>query len=271
MSAPKELNVKKLGIIAGGGNLPQILSDRCDQNNISYCVAGIKNQTDVIKPDQEFRFGQASQIIRFFKTQNVSDIVFIGGVTKPSFWALWPDWHTFKFFLGAWIKSLGDDGLLKAARRELEQEGFTVRGIHQFLPELLLSEGVLGAVQPTDNSHADIQLGLKESQILGAQDIGQAVIVKDGKVIAREDKHGTNAMIKKYGIAGAILVKTCKPQQDRDLDLPTLGVKTVEACVEKNMAGIVGHAQQSLIVDQAEMIALADENNIFVMGAVINE
>jgi len=271
MSATQKLNVTQLGIIAGGGALPRRLVDHCANSSIPFCIAGIRNQTDMVNPDQQFRIGQASQIIKFFKQKNVSDIVFIGGVTKPSFWTLWPDWHTFKFFVKAWIKSLGDDGLLKAARVELEQEGFHVRGVHQFLPELLLSEGLLGAVQPRDNIHADIQLGLNEAQALGVKDIGQAVIVKDGKVIAREDKHGTNAMIKKYGESGAILVKTCKPQQDRDLDLPALGLKTVKACAEKNMAGIVGHAQNTLFVDAEGAIKCANENNIFLMGARINE
>lgn len=271
MSAPKELNVTKLGIIAGGGALPKKLSDLCKNKSIPFCIAGIKNQTDSVKPDQEFRIGQASQIIKFFKAENVSDIVFIGAVTKPSFFTLWPDWQTFKFFVRAWIKSLGDDGLLKAARVELEKDGFSVRGIHQFLPDLLLPTGVLGASKPKNKINNDIELGLIESQKLGVEDIGQAVIVKDGKLIAREDKRGTNVMIKKYGEAGAILVKTCKPQQDRDLDLPTLGLKTVEACVKQNMAGIVGHAENTLFVDQHHAIKCADENKIFIMGAVIND
>ena len=81
-------------------------------------------------------------------TEYVTDIVFIGSVNKPSFLTLCPDWPTFKFFIKAWIKSLGDDGLLKAARSELEKRGFQVRGIHEFLPDLLMSEGSLGKITP---------------------------------------------------------------------------------------------------------------------------
>jgi hypothetical protein len=271
MSTTEALNIQKLGILAGGGDLPRQLVEYCQRNNINYCIAGIHNHVDTVQPDCVYPIGHASKILRFFKNQNVTDIVFIGSVKRPTLWSLWPDWKTLKFFVSAWLRSLGDDGLLKALRNVLEDEGFQVHGIHKFLPGLLMPEGILGTVKPDQILQGDIQLGLKASQLLGKSDIGQAVIVKNGQIIAREDKHGTNVMIEKYGAAGAILVKTCKPQQDRDLDLPTLGLKTVETCARKKMIGIVGQAGQTLLVDRDEAVALADKNNIFLMGVSLND
>lgn len=269
MSARKELKIKKLGIIAGGGDLPRQLIQACKAHNIDYVVLGVKGHVDKIESDAVLRIGQASKILLFLKAHQVSDIVFIGSVKRPTIFTLWPDLMAFKFFIKAWINSFGDDSLLKGARKILEGEGFCVRGVHKFLPALLMPEGFLGKVQPAAKHQADIKLGLKEARAWGKADKGQAVLVKDGNIIAREDKKGTSAMIKKYGQVGAILVKTCKPQQDRDLDLPTLGLQTVGLCADQKMAGIVGHAGQTLAVDRYAMIEKADDANMFLMGVTL--
>lgn len=258
--------IQKLGIIAGGGNLPKQLDTQCQNDGIETVIIGIKNDVDQVNPNAVFRIGQASKIINFFKAHQVHDIVFIGSVSKPTLFNLWPDWFALKFFIKAWICSWGDDGLLKGAKKILAHEGIYVRGIHEFLPNLLMPHGVIGSVSADEKYQNDIKLGLKESQKLGREDKGQAVLIKDGIVIGRETAKGTSAMIRQYGQADAILVKTCKPQQDRDMDLPTLGSNTVQECIDKNMAGIVGQAHLTLMVDREKMVNMADNANLFLLG-----
>lgn len=242
----------------------------CEAQGIECAVVGFKGYTDQVQPHFLTRIGASGSIVKWLKAQDVEDIVFIGSVKRPTVLDLWPDWFTAKFFFNVWRNSLGDSGLLSAARKTLEEQGFQLHGVHKFLPEILMLEGVLGAVGRQDRVLLDIQLGLKSSQELGAQDIGQAVIVKDGSVIGLEDKHGTSALIKKHGVAGAILVKTCKPQQDVDLDLPTIGPETAQLCADVGMAGIVGQAGHTIIVDLAEVISIADKNDLFVLGVTID-
>ena len=43
---------------------------------------------------------------------------------SPSLLSLKPDWRTAKFFARIGYRALGDDGLLRAIMRELEEEGF---------------------------------------------------------------------------------------------------------------------------------------------------
>jgi DUF1009 family protein len=149
--------------------------------------------------------------------------------------------------------------------------GFRLHGVHKFLPELLMPEGLVAGALPTQSQQKDIQIGLEASQDLGRQDIGQAVLVKNGKIIGREDKNGTSALIKRHGEEGALLVKTCKPQQDTDLDLPTIGPNTVELCRDKKMAGIIGQAQHTLLVEREQVKSLANEAGLFVMGVTLHE
>lgn len=270
MPAREEISIKKLGIIAGGGVLPYRLQNYCIQNNIECHVVGFTAFTDHVHPDFWGRIGAAGKIIQYFKNNNVRDMVMIGAVKRPGFFDLWPDWITFKFFVKAWVRSFGDSHLLDAARFELEARGFKLHGVHEFLPDVLMGEGVLGA-HDRQAYVDDIQIGIKAARELGERDKGQAVIVKDGKVIAREDRRGTSAMIKRHGCAGAVLVKICKPQQDMDMDLPTIGAQTAALCVEKKMAGIAGQAGKTLFVESGDAISRADQGGLFIVGVSIDE
>lgn len=264
----KSLNqpIKKLGIIAGAGEIPSQLKHACEAQGIDCFVIGLKGNTDNIEPNYWSRIGKAGQIIERLRKENIRDIVMIGAVKRPNIFSLWPDWLTFKFFLRSWIRSWGDNTLLQAARAQIEEMGFTVHGVHEFLPDMLMPEGILGVHHPNDGQKQDISLGAEEALKLGQADIGQAILVKNGHVVAREDHRGTSWMIKKFGQRDAILVKMCKPQQDQDLDLPTIGPETVALCASKNMAGIVGHTGKSLLVDQQQVIELADKEGLFMMG-----
>lgn len=275
MPTSKEISIdfsnKKLGIIAGGGEIPLQLKRFCEEQNIDYQIVGFKKFTDTVTPNYWGRLGASGKTVRWLKEQGVTDMVMIGSLKRPGIFDLWPDVTTLKILIKSWMQSFGDSQLLSAVRVELEKIGFNVHGVHKFLPGLLLSNAVQGAVKPTTSQDKDIGLGVIESQKLGMEDIGQAVIIKGGLVISREDKRGTRAMIDSHGCEGAILVKTCKPQQDTDLDLPTIGVQTVKQCADKNMSGIVGHAGKTLFVDRDEAIKLADQSNIFIYGASIDE
>lgn len=265
-------DIKKLGIFSGGGGLPRLLVDYCKHNNIEPYVVAFKSQTDpetyIGVEHIHTRIAASGSILKWLKNNDIKDVVFIGAIKRPLLRTMIPDLTTLLFFLTKGIWARGDNAILKAARVYLEKRGIKLHGIHTFLPSLLMPAGVLTKQIP-EIKETDIQLGVTESQNLGVKDIGQAVLIKGGQIIGREDAKGTNALIRKYGEEGAILVKTCKPQQDKDLDLPTIGLGTVQACLDKKMAGIVAHAGNSLFLDQAAAVGLADKNKMFIKGVTI--
>lgn len=57
-----------------------------------------------------------------------------------------------------------------------------------------------------------------------------------------------------------------KPQQDDDLDLPTIGVRTVEAAYQNGFKGIVVEAGCTLIVELDCVTHKCDELGIFLIG-----
>ncbi|HLI19491.1 MAG TPA: LpxI family protein, partial [Stellaceae bacterium] len=105
---------------------------------------------------------------------------------------------------------------------------------------------------------------------LGAEDLGQAVIVRHGEIVDREDADGTDALIRRCGAsgkgAGAVLVKIAKPGQERRADLPAIGRNTVIGARAAGVRGIAVEAGACLVLDRAAVAAAADEAGIFVVG-----
>ena len=96
-------------------------------------------------------------------------------------------------------------------------------------------------------------------------DIGQTVVVKNKALMAVEAIEGTDACIKRGGAlgrGGVVVAKTAKPQQDMRFDVPAIGVKTLESMIEANAVALVIEAGKTLVVDQARVVAMADEAGI---------
>ncbi len=267
---------RKLGIIAGGGTIPQLLINRCLETGRDFFVLAIEGNacpdyfTEKV-PHQWIRIGQAGTGFKRFAEEKVQDVVMIGTIKRPSFKELVPDLRTAAFFAKIGAKALGDDGILRALVNELESEGMNVRGIHEVMPELLIKEGVLGKHKPDKKAITDIRRGVEVALELGRLDVGQAVVVQQGLVLGVEGIEGTDRLLLRCGEykrkgEGGVLVKLRKPQQDMRIDLPTVGLRTVQNAAASGLRGIAVHAGNGLIVDQAEVIELANKEGLFIIG-----
>lgn len=275
------VNTRKLGIIAGGGAIPAMLIRHCREQGRDFFVLAIEGNADKAFftediPHQWIRIGQAGTGFKRFAEEKVQDVVMIGTIRRPGFFDLVPDLRTTAFFAKVGAKALGDDGILRALVSEIEAEGMVVKGIHEVMTDLLIKPGVLGRHKPDRQALADIRRGMEVASELGRLDIGQAVIVQQGLVLGVEGIEGTDELIRRCGDYrrkgdGGVLVKLRKPQQDMRIDLPTIGARTVERAHESGLRGIAVHTGNGLIVDEAEVIRLADKYGLFVMGVTPGE
>lgn len=267
----------KIGIIAGKGTLPRQLMHSLMERNIKSYLAALtditeKETAEAATESDWFRIAAAGKIVKFFKDNNVKQLVLVGGMKRPSLTSLIPD--------GAGLKLLnklrkftdaGDNKLFSVITEFLEENGFELLGVHEVVPELLADKGVLGKVEPDKHGLQDIEYGKNIAQEIGRLDIGQAAIVQNGVTLGVEAFEGTDALITRCGNLqfddhGAILVKIKKPKQDRRIDLPSIGTKTIERLHEFNYKGVAVEAGDSLILDKEETIKLADKLGIFIYG-----
>ena len=264
-----------LGIVAGNGSLPRALIESCRKADRPVFVLALAGQADpsvLNDVDGQFiRLGAVGHAMRLCRKIGIKDVVFIGGVRRPSLAEIRPDWKAIRMLFRVGFRLLGDDNLLKIILSEAEKQGFHVLGIDSVMPELLATEGIYGRIKPDKADRADIAQGFRVAKLLGRADVGQAVIVQHGLVLAVEGIEGTAALIKRTAAlkrkgGGGVLVKVAKPQQDRRVDLPTVGPDTVRAVAKAGLKGIALESGSALIVRRDEMIRLADRLKVFVMG-----
>jgi DUF1009 family protein len=240
----------KLGIVAGGGRLPQLLIDSCRESGRDYFVLALRGQADPEAvehaPHEWIRIGAAGRAFAILEEQGIEDLVLVGRVRRPSVMDLRPDLRAVKFFARLGLKGVGDDGLLRALIRELEEDGYRVVGVDDLLPALRAEEGVLGRHVPDAQAEADISRGKAVLAALASADVGQAVVVQQGIVLGVEklSKHG----------------------QETRVDMPTIGPDTVSRAAEAGLRGIAIEAGATIVVDRSELVRAADRAGLFVLG-----
>jgi len=265
----------KLGIIAGGGAVPGQLIQAARSQGRDCFVLAIKNSADpesLVGVDHTWlRLGQAGKAFELLHEKNVGEVVMAGPVRRPTLSEMRPDWRTARFFARIGMKALGDDGLLSAVIGEFESEGFKVLGAHEVLGDLLAPLGVWGAVKPDAQAESDIARGIAVAQGLGALDVGQSVVVQQGIVLGVEAVEGTDALLERAsGLRragpGGVLVKLCKPGQDKRVDLPTIGPDTVRKAHAAGLRGVAVEAGAAIVVDLDRLVQEADRAGLFVTG-----
>ena len=271
-----------LAMICGGGSLPLAVADYVVARGRPVVLFPLRGAADEAGferfPHHWLHVGQIGRFMRLARTSGCRDVVLIGALIRPSIWQTRPDFKALCLMprvLAAFRG--GDNHLLTGMSRLLEGDGFRLRGAHEVAPEILVPEGVLGGVAPSDRDRADIALGLDYLQAAGRFDIGQAVVVAGRHILAVEGVEGTDQMLERVvslrangrirAPAGAgVLVKAPKPDQDRRFDLPSIGPTTVDGVVRAGLAGIAVVGGATIMAEPARLASAADRAKVFVVG-----
>ncbi len=265
-----------MGILAGGGPLPGQVAEAAHASGRAVFIVAFQ---DFAEPavvgrfrHEVIRLAAAGQILEALRRHGCRELVLIGPVRRPSLRDLRPDAQGARILarIGRALFG-GDDGLLAALVRVLGEEGFTVRGAHEFLGASVAPAGVLGRIAPDAQAHADIARGIAVVRALGSLDVGQGCVVQDGLVLAVEALEGTDRMLERAASlrqpgAGGVLVKLVKPGQERRADLPTIGPRTLAGAAAAGLRGVAVEAGGTLLTDRPECIATADRAGLFLFG-----
>jgi DUF1009 family protein len=270
------LNQNKVGIIAGGGDLPHKIVASLKQNKREFYIIAINGEAEHNfdgLPHIFCEIAQVGRILDCFHKQNVKEIVLAGKVNRPSFSSLKPDSIGVKLLASITKNKLfGDNSVLSTIVEFIEKEGFIVKGAEEYNNDFLTSKGVLTSKHPTEQDIQDIEHGKLIIQKLGALDIGQSTIIEHGLVLGVEAAEGTDELIKRCkslkreAFFSGCLIKMKKTTQDKRVDLPTIGIDTISHIYSSGFAGIAIESENTLIIDQQEVINLANNLNIFIVS-----
>jgi UDP-2,3-diacylglucosamine hydrolase len=266
-----------VGLIAGLGQLPVEIARSVRRRGRPVVAAALRELADPgLAKDVDrmhwVHLGALEETVALFRESGVREVVWAGKVPKTFLWQrrelVRPDRRALAVL--SELRDRKDDSLLGALASALEAEGFALRGQGELAPELWAPEGTLGRVQPTAAQLADVVFGWPFAKAIAALDVGQAVVVQGGAVLALEAIEGTDEAIRRgcsLGEPGACVVKVAKPQQDPRFDVPAIGLDTIRILAEGAASTLAVEAGRTLVLQREAMLAEADACGIALVGA----
>ena len=257
-----------IGLFLGDTDFSEAVLKKIKRLNKKYFIIDFSKNNKFKKDKNSHRIsiGKFGEIIKLIKEKKSKKVLFAGKIAKPKFSSLRLDLKGI-YYMPSVIRAakIGDAAIIKAIIKILANEGIKVIRSIFFNPELSLKKGNFSKIKPNKQ---DI-VSIKKSQIyfnkFNNLDHIQALVVKDGKIIAREGREGTKKMLSKLKInSNGILIKLPKKKQDLRMDLPTVGLQTLKDIKKHGLKGVVLKSKKNIFLDKTKCINFANKNKIFI-------
>ena len=151
--------MRKLGLIAGGGDLPVELAARCEAAGRAFAVMRLRSFADPSLsryPGVEVGIGEFGKVFKALRSEGCEVVCFAGQVSRPDFAAMMPDGRGLKVLPSLIVAARkGDDALLRRVLDEFEKEGFDIEWMMQ----------QAGLTQPAPNTPGTLGLGISGSAV----------------------------------------------------------------------------------------------------------
>ena len=261
-----------VAIVAGGGAFPLEVAQAARDSGRAVHVVALRGFADRALRRHGAVWADMldpARILALLGAARPACVVLAGAVTRPGPFAVASVFSAYRNRdeLGR-ILSAGDDRILRGVIELIEDAGFAVVGPQEIAPGLLLGEGPLAGTALSPALRADAQTGFALLDAMGPFDVGQAVVVSGGRVLAVEGPEGTDAMLERVASlqrwrrvrlegAGGVLVKAPKPGQDWRIDLPAVGPRTLRKMRSAGLTGLAVRAGAVFAIGRADMEAAA--------------
>lgn len=284
-----------IALIAGQGQLPFAVHHALKASGRPHVIAAMGDVASNLPDVQLFRVEQLGTFFAALADLGVTQVCFAGAVARPEIDPSKIDAATLPLVPKIAVAMAGgDDSTLRVAISLFEDAGFEVIAAPQLVDSLLPPHGNLTAIKPSERDLKDIARAQDVHAALAGSDVGQAVIVAHGQVLAVEALLGTDWMMQSLlqttpsqnatdvfsdplGFAadvlagpiqdaqrrnprlpdGGVLYKAPKAGQDLRIDLPTIGPDTIRGAIALGLNGIaIGPNTQVLELEKTTAAAL---------------
>ena len=260
-----------IGLILGETKFPKEILRKVKKRGVKYIIIDLTKKRVFKKEKSSYgvSIGQFGKIIKILRKNKCRKVLFSGRVKKPNFSKLRLDLKGI-YYISRILKSskIGDAAILKEIIKILKQEKIITVSSLTFNSELTLKRGNYSKTKPNREDKIDIKKAIDTLNRLGKYNFSQGVVVRNNKVVAIEDKEGTQEMLKrcksgKFNNRG-VLVKFPKKKQDLRIDLPTIGLKTLTKCKLAGLRGIVLKSKRNVFLERKQCISFANKNKMFI-------
>ena len=259
-----------LAIIAGAGALPAALVAQLAEKPLVAALDGYAPTG--LEPDITFRVERLVPFLNHLIDQGITKVCFAGAVQRPAL-----DPSLFDPLTAQMVPRLiaamqaGDDATLREVLEIFQEFDLEIQSAADIAPDLTPAAGLL-AGQTSAQDITDATRAARIVDALGAVDVGQGAVVQAGLCLAVETITGTDAMLGQTALipqnlrpkaSKGLFYKAPKPGQDLRIDLPTIGLQTLEMVHKADLGGIAFQAGHVILLDQAAMIKRAAELGLF--------
>ncbi len=248
-----------LAIIGGDNDLPIHAYKSAKKKFKNFVYINISKQNKQLlkkyKNVYHFKIHELEKCIDILNKNNISEICFLGSVNRPDLSSLKID-NVLKKYINDLITSskIGDANILNAIINIFAKEGFVVKSFTDIFPNEYLLDIEFNKI--TNQDKGDIEKGVTILNSISKYDNAQSCIVSNGYVLAIEAVEGTDKMISRIksikkkisrDLVEGCLIKIPKKNQNLNIDLPTVGVKTLDM-MHKNKLNVLALRKEFTIV-----------------------
>lgn len=261
----------KVCLVAGSGSLPTAFVKRAKELGNEVFVVGVKGITS-IEANAYLPLGKVGTLVKLLEKHHINKIVLLGKFEHKLLFShlLTLDSLALKILKRA--KDRRAQSLIRALMDELEELGFEFIDPKPYLEELLAGKGTLNSLEPSSQAMEDGLFGFPIAKEIAQLDVGQTIVVKEGTVVSVEAMEGTQEAIYRAGKLagkGCRVIKVARKNQDFRIDVPTVGLDTLEALRHIKAEALFLEAGKVYIVDKDKFLKLADKYKISVVGLPI--
>jgi DUF1009 family protein len=257
-----------IGLFLGDTDFSEIVLNKVKKLKKKNFIIDFSRNNKFKREKNSYRIsiGKFGEIIKLIKKKKSKKVLFAGKIAKPNFSSLRLDLKGI-YYMPSVIRAakIGDAAIIKAIIKILSNEGIKVISSIFFNPELSLKKGNYSKVKPNKQDKISIKKGETYFNKINNLDHIQALVVKDGKIIAKEGREGTKKMLSKLNkVPDGILIKLPKRKQDLRMDLPTIGMQTLSDIKKHGLRGVVLKSKKNIFLDKKKVISFANKNKIFI-------
>ncbi len=258
-----------VGLIAGRGTLPVEIAEGARRSGRPVICINVFDADPRLGALAEASYtvalGELGSMLTALRRHGVHEVLLAGKVDKLAVLrSVRLDAHAAQ--AARRMADFRDASILGALVAVLEEAGLEVADQTRYIAHLVPAPGVLGARAPSAEEARDIALGVRIASGVAALDVGQAVAVRRGVIVAVEAAEGTDAMIRRAGTLapGIVVIKVSRPRQDPRYDLPVVGPQTVETVAAAGGTAMAVEAGRTILLERDRLVAAADAAGVAV-------
>ena len=254
-----------LGLIAGSRNLPLVLAREARAAGVPKIIAvGFEGETDpklaeLVDDLAWLRVGQLGKMIEALAARGVKQCVMAGQLAPTNLFNVRPDLRAMGVLLR--LREKNAHTIFGAVAEELRKDGIELISALPWLRPVMPGAGFQLGRALAPEQQAAVAFGLRIAKEVSRLEIGQSVVVKEGTVLAVEGFEGTDKCLARGGdlagkSGGAVAVKVAKEDHDMRFDIPCVGPRTIETCLEHGIEVLAFEAGRTLLLEQPEVETL---------------